>query len=173
MKNRQKRGKMMFDFNADEVFRMAMDIEENGRVFYEKAAQLIEDAQVKKIFGELARAEAEHYQFFASLRKKLPEAARKETIYDPQEDLHQYLTMMAGQHVFQKKKSVEQYLAQVRSAVDAINLALGFEKDSIVFYLTMKGRTEAGSGRNQIDALVNEELIHHRRLSLELLRLMS
>lgn len=163
----------MFDFNADEVFRMAMDIEENGRVFYEKAVLRIDDDEVKAIFGELATAEAEHYRFFASLRQRLPEAARKQNLYDTQEDLHQYLTMMAGQHVFQTKKSVEEYLTQVHSAVDALNLALGFEKDSIVFYLTMKARTEAGSGRDQIDALVNEELVHHRRLSLELLRLMS
>jgi len=163
----------MFDFNADEVFQMAMEIEDNGREFYEKAAQRIDDPQVKAIFGELAKAEAEHYRYFVSLREKLPESARKETIYDPQDEMHQYLTLMAGQHVFQKTKTVADYLVEVHSAVDALNLALGFEKDSIVFYLTMKNRTEAGRGRDQIDALVNEELAHHRRLSLELLRLLS
>ena len=42
---------MSFLFNADELFEIAIDIEENGKKFYDQAAAKSDDARVKDLFG--------------------------------------------------------------------------------------------------------------------------
>lgn len=79
--------------------------------------------------------------------------------------------MMAGMHVFRTDEDVDRRLAGIASAEDALKLAIQFEKDSIVFFLTMKDKTEEAQGRNMIDQLVKEELTHHKQLSLQLVNL--
>ena len=46
---------MIFCFNAAEVFQVAIEIKENGRAFYEKAQNIIQDPEVQELFVDLAR----------------------------------------------------------------------------------------------------------------------
>ena len=62
---------MSYDFNADEIFEMAEQIERNGEEFYRKMAESISDAQVSQLFLDLAAMEAEHEKVFASMRADL------------------------------------------------------------------------------------------------------
>ena len=41
---------MAFDFNADEIYEMAQQIERNGAAFYRKAAEAVDEAPAKKSF---------------------------------------------------------------------------------------------------------------------------
>ncbi|MBW2086288.1 MAG: ferritin family protein [Deltaproteobacteria bacterium] len=162
---------MLYGFNAAEVFDIAIAIEENGKIFYDKAQDKVEDPEVKELFKSLALEEVQHHEFFMALKTKLPPAAADQTIWDPENESNQYLNMMAGMHVFRTDEDVDRRLASIASAEDALKLAIQFEKDSIVFFLTMKDKTEEAQGRNMIDQLVKEELTHHKRLSLQLVNL--
>jgi len=51
---------MGYGFNAGEVFEVAIQIEENGRKFYEESQKLIESVRVKALFADLAQQEIEH-----------------------------------------------------------------------------------------------------------------
>ncbi|MBF0510419.1 MAG: rubrerythrin, partial [Deltaproteobacteria bacterium] len=51
---------MIYGFNAYEVFQMAIEIEENGKAFYDRAGQKITDPQVKELFAALAQEEVSH-----------------------------------------------------------------------------------------------------------------
>ena len=42
------------EFNLDEIFTIAVDIEKNGEQFYRKAAELTKDKDSKKLLTELA-----------------------------------------------------------------------------------------------------------------------
>src|SRR5208337_4845724 len=55
---------MGYGFNAGEVFKVAIQIEENGRKFYEESQKIIEGAQIKALFAELAQQEIEHKKKF-------------------------------------------------------------------------------------------------------------
>lgn len=162
---------MLYGFNAAEVFQLAIDVEENGRLFYEKAQEKIDDEEVRQVFKALALAEIEHKELFIALKSKLPPNASGETIFDPDDEINQYLDMMAGRAVFRKTEDVDERLKDVRSAADALQIALKAEADSIIYYLTMKERTEEKQGRSMIDQIIREELEHHKRISLELARL--
>ena len=62
---------MGIDFNADEVFEIAEQIERNGVKFYRSAAEKIQDADKKKLLTDLAEMEVEHEQTFKALRSEL------------------------------------------------------------------------------------------------------
>ncbi len=62
-------------------------------------------------------------------------------------------------------------LAQVKTTADALKLAIQFEKDSVLFFLSMQDATCDDKGRDLIQLLVKEEQEHLKRLSLELRKL--
>jgi rubrerythrin len=162
---------MIFGFNASEVFEIAIAIEENGKRFYEEAQGLVDDVAVKKLFEELALQEVEHKKKFESLKAQLPGEATTPTTWDPDNKLSDYIRMMADQHVFLTDEGLDGRLAQIKSSRDALKLAVEFEKDSVIFFLSMQEVAEGKKGRELIGILVKEEQEHLRRLSLELRRL--
>ena len=161
---------MIFNFNAAEVFKIAVEIEENGKNFYEQSLACIDDAEVKKLFEELAREEVEHKRKFQSILAELPKEATAPTVFDPENKEAEYIKMMADQHVFAKSGSVDSKVCELNDMRDALRLAIDFEKDSVIFFLSMQEATDSKKGKELISLLVKEEQEHLRRLSVELHR---
>ncbi|MGZ3615103.1 MAG: ferritin-like domain-containing protein [Thermodesulfobacteriota bacterium] len=151
---------MSFNFNADEIFQMGVQIEENGKKFYETVAKSTPDPSAQKIFLDLARWESEHVELFKKLRKRLPAAATKEDLFDPNQELHLYLKATADSHVFIRNQDIPNLAAQCKTPVQALDLAVAFEKDSVVFYTTMKKLVPEHLGKGEIDTLIDEEISH-------------
>ncbi len=162
---------MIYGFNANEIFQIAIDIEENGKRFYEKAIDLVDNPDVKALLASLAQEEVEHLKRFAELKAQLPKAAAEDTIWDPEHEMNQYLQMMADMNVFRSNLDLVEVLSSVKNLEDVLRLGIQFEKDSIVFYITIQDATEEKKGREFIGQLVNEEKKHLMRLSLELRKL--
>ena len=156
---------MMYGFNAGEVFKIALDIEENGRLFYEKAKGKTADPAVKQIFADLALAEVEHKKRFQALLDQLPESTTGQTVWDPDNEIDQYLKMMANMHVFSSCEKVDACLINAGDAAEALKLAMQFEKDSIVLFAELQSLAETDESRKQIGQLVKEEQGHLRKLA--------
>lgn len=161
---------MVFNFNAAEVFDIAIKIEENGKRFYDQGREIVKDPAVQKLFAELSLEEIKHKEKFTTLKNQLPGIASTGKVFDPDHELDLYLKMMADQHVFISTDGVDAQLAQIKDAGDALRMAVDFEKDSVIFFLTMQDATEGAKGKEFIGSLVKEEQEHLRRLSLELKR---
>jgi len=162
---------MIFNFNAAEVFKIAIEIEENGKKFYEDAQKVIDDSGVRKLFEELARAEVEHKKKFESLCAQLSPDVATPVVWDPDNNLDQYIKMMADQHVFLSGTETDELLAGVKNTRDAVKLAIEFEKDSVIFFLSMQEATEGKKGQELVEVLIKEEREHLKRLALELKRM--
>jgi len=162
---------VIYGFNANEIFQIAIEIEGNGKRFYEKAIDLVDDADVKELLAFLAQEEAEHLKRFTELKAQLPKEATEDTIWDPEHEMNRYLQMMADMHVFRSDFDVEEKLSQVKKSEDLLQIGIQFEKDSIIFFLTMQDATEGEKGREFIGQLVNEEKKHLSKLSMELRKL--
>ena len=162
---------MIYGFNADEIFQIGIDIEKNGKRFYERAMDLVDDPDVKALLASLAQDEVAHLKTFTDLKAQLPKAATEDTVWDPEHEMNRYLQMMADMHVFRSDLDVEERLSRAENVEDALNLAIQFEKDSIIFFLTMQDATEEKKGSEFVGQLVCDEKDHLRRLSLELRRL--
>ncbi len=161
---------MIFDFNAVEVFDIAIQIEENGKKFYDWALKIVKDPTVQKLFEELGQEEIKHREKFISLKSQLPASAASGGVFDPDHELSLYIRMMADQHVFVSGGDIQAQLARIRNAEDALKMAIEFEKDTVIFFLSMQDATAGTKGKEFIGSLIREEQEHLRRLSVELKR---
>jgi rubrerythrin len=156
------------DFNADDIFQMAEQIERNGRDFYSLAANRAAESRTAQFLLGLAAMEAEHEKIFAGLRAGLSEQERKATVPDPDDQAGAYLRAWADGHVFEVRKSPAEKLTGREKVGDILRIAIGLEKDSIVFYLGMKDAIPERLGRSRIDQIIKEEMNHLSSLSREL-----
>ena len=158
---------MIFPFNAGEVFKIALHIEDNGYKFYNLAAAKPFPEEIVKLFTDLGKEELSHKDKFMYFLKDVPEASKAATVWDPDNELEQYLKMMADQHVFQKDPTaIEEMLQGINTPIEAIKMAMCFERDTIVFFLELQNAAEQyDESREQIKKLVNEERSHLSRLT--------
>jgi rubrerythrin len=151
---------MSIFLNADEVFQIGLRIEANGKEFYTAIAQNSSDPKIQKLFSDLAKWESEHVHVFNRLREALPDSAKRESLFDPGQELLLYLQATADSHVFLKNRNIQELASQCKTPMEALELAMAFEKDSVVFYTTMKKVTPEEFGKKEIDRLIDEEIAH-------------
>ena len=156
---------MSIRYNADEVFEMAEQIERNGGKFYRRAVELASDASTGGMLLELAGMEDDHLKTFAGMRKELSAEERKSVVFDPDDELSLYLRAMADQHVFDVKGDPSARLSAGQAVDDVLKIAIGLEKDSIVFYLGLKELVPERFGKERLDGIIQEEFGHISTLS--------
>lgn len=144
-------------YNAHEIYEIGIEIEKNGRRFYQSAAEKAEEEELRKFFIGLADWELHHVELFEQLKA---DVSQPENRFDPDEDAHKYMKATAESHVFLMGANVDKMIEECHNAEDALALALRFEKDSVVLYSSMKGLVREDLGRESIDKLINEEIIH-------------
>lgn len=155
---------MAYDFNADEVFEMAEQIERNGAKFYRTAADAADDASNKAFLIGLADMEDQHEKTFAEFRKELSAKEKESDVFDPQGEAVLYLKALADTRVFFEKQ------IDTSSMKEILKAAIEAEKDSIVFYLGIKEAVPDNLGKGRIDLIIKEEMGHIRMLSKELIK---
>ena len=143
---------MAFDFNANEIFQMAIQIEQIGVKFYRNAAANVQKQEEKDLLLKLADMEVDHENTFASMKKSLAEDEKAKTIFDPNNETVLYLKSLADTRVFFQKT------IDTTSLKEILKEAIVAEKDSIVFYLGMKELVPEGKGKNRLDAIIKEEI---------------
>ena len=158
---------MTYDFNANEILKMAEQIERNGYQFYTAAAENAGDSQAKEFLLKLADMERQHEVYFASIRNQLSVQEKEMTVFDPQGEVESYLRALAGTRVFFEKK------IDITSMEEILKAAIVTEKDSIVFYLGMKNAVPERLGSDKVDEIIEEEMRHITMLSERLLALKS
>ncbi len=150
---------MMYDFNADDIFEMAQQMERNGATFYKTAAAAIDDEQSKEFLLELAEMEVGHEKTFAEMRSALSDSEKASTVFDPEGESVHYLRALADTRVFFEKE------IDTSSIEVILKDAITAEKDSIVFYLGMREAVPENLGRSRLDDIIKEEMGHIRMLS--------
>ncbi len=153
---------MSYDFNADDIFEMAEQMERNGGNFYRTAADSTEDSANKKFLLELAAMEDQHEKIFQAMRAELSAQEKASTVFDPAGEAALYLRALADTRVFfEKEIDVTTMEKILKSAIEA-------EKDSIVFYLGMQEAVPENLGKGRLDHIIKEEMGHIKLLSKKL-----
>lgn len=147
-------------FNADEVYQIGVEIERNGRDFYRIAAEQAENPEMSKFYNDLAHWEEKHIELFEKFRSDLPDKAGEEALFDQDNQKHLYLKAAADSHIFRKNLNISTLVKGCKSPKDFLNIALQFEKDSVVFYNTMITLVPERLGKDKVEWLINEELSH-------------
>lgn len=148
-------------FAGSEVVELGIQIEKNGRDFYSTLASTAKNAQAAEKFKFLAQEEERHIQVF----QKILEQTQK---YQPQGldsgDYFAYMNALANEHIFTKKDVGAEIAKKVKSDKEAIQMGIGFEQDSIVFYIGIK-KIVPDYDWKIIDELIAQEEKHLLMLS--------
>ncbi len=148
---------------ALELFDKAMETEREGIKVYEEAATKAEDVKAREIFQMLAKAERRHLSIIEITKKDVGK------IYSS----HAW----TGDFVGEVGKEIEaigrQYLPKstdeivAASALDAINMGIKVEQDSIAFYSDAKTKVADRGVANSFNILLLSERAHLLLLELE------
>ena len=154
---------MANEFNANDIFEIAIKIEQNGAIFYRDAAKKVEKEEHKRFLLELARMEDNHEITFANMQKGLKDEESFPTTFDPDDENALYLKALADTRIFFEKKQPD------NSFQGILSTAIQAEKDSIAFYLGMKEMVSAKLGQSKINDIIKEEMSHIRILAGKLM----
>ena len=153
---------MIYEFNANDIFSMAEQMERNGVNFYKNASKKVQEPERKKILDDLAHMEEMHEKTFAAMKAELNEQEKEQTVFDPDGEAALYLRALADTRVFFEKE------IDISSLEGIFKAAIEAEKDSIIFYLGMKDAVPENYGKSKLENIIKEEMIHVKILSNEL-----
>ncbi|MDD5070729.1 MAG: ferritin family protein [Candidatus Omnitrophica bacterium] len=143
-------------FSARDIVEFAVEIEKNGKVFYQTVAADSKDDKAKKTFQGLSDAEDEHAKVFANILRRLEPFEPKEAFND---EYFAYMKSIADEHVFTKAAKGKEIAKSTKTPQQAISIAIVFEKDSIKFYDEMK-KAVIAKEHPIIDELIENEYQH-------------
>jgi rubrerythrin len=150
---------MTNEFTANDIFDIAIQIEQNGARFYRRAANLVDQENHKQFLTSLADMEDDHEKTFSAMKAQLSDAASAATVFDPENESTQYLKALADTRVFFEKNQPESSMKGILTS------AIAAEKDSIAFYLGMKELVPEKLGRSKVGDIIKEEMRHIQLLA--------
>ena len=148
------------DYTPEDVVRIAVEIERRGQVFYAGLVNRFEDQVIRDIFQTMLEDEENHEHLFNEFLENYSEDGIKDSY---KETGKEFIENLASSHIFQRDNSVEEKLNKISSPAEAIDLAIDFEKDSVVFFSGMKEFVFEDK-LGVIDKLAKEEMLHVVRL---------
>ncbi|MBU1871236.1 MAG: ferritin family protein [Candidatus Omnitrophica bacterium] len=148
-------------FAGSELVELGVQIENNGRDFYNTVAKQAKSEKAKEIFQYLAGEEEKHIVVFGKILDSLEK-------YEPAEsyqgEYFTYMNTLASEQIFTQKDKGTQVAQKTKSDQEAIDLGIGFEKDSIIFYEGMR-KVIPEYDHKIVDELIQQEHKHLKQLS--------
>jgi len=152
---------MSISFSGSELIDIAMGIERRGIVLYDIMAKSTKDAASRDIFHYLADMEREHVQIFQGMLK---EADKYQIPESYTEEYAEYLQALVDSAVFTDDFVTSEMATKAGTDIEALELAISAEKDSILFYYGMKDIMPK-KAQQTVDNIIAEEKSHLRQLS--------
>ena len=148
-------------FAGSEIVEIGIQIEKNGRDFYNSIAKKSKSQKAEGVFKYLAGEEEKHIAVF----QKILDSVQK---YEPPEaypgEYFAYMNALASKQVFTQKDKGNQVARNVTSDKEALDLGIDFEKESIIFYEGMK-RVVPEFDQKILDELIVQEQNHLKQLT--------
>jgi rubrerythrin len=147
-------------YNAGEILQFAVQIENNGELFYKQLSENIKDEKIKALFARLSEEEVVHKKTFQAL-------LNEKTRYEPKENFPEeyfaYLKSFSDSLIFSSKK-VREETDNMNDIVKAVEFAMRRETDSILYYYEIR-ELVIENDRSSINRIISEERKHYTQLS--------
>ncbi len=143
-----------------EIVDIARQIEACGEAFYDAALSHLKDPKAKEVFAWLRDEERKHAATFEQLLQgvKLADGQWRQA-----EEYLGYLHALVDNRVFPDAKAAAEAVSRLGDDAAAIRYAIGFEKDSILFFHELANMVSA-EDRPLLERLIAEERKHVRTL---------
>jgi rubrerythrin len=150
---------MVITYTADEIFEIAEETERNAAEFYRQAAEGCSNEDTKKLLLDMSATENEHLKTFQNMREMLA-ANEGLSIFDPLGRSAMYLQAMADARSWEGRISPMQDLSGNETAKEIIEIAMGAEKEMVVFYVGLMDLVYFKAGKEKVEEIIIEELGH-------------
>jgi rubrerythrin len=147
-------------FSGCEIVEIGIQIEKNGKDFYNKLSEIVDDEQAKSVFTCLAHEEDKHIDVLKNIFSEACDYAPEGAYPD---EYFAYMNALSNQYVFTKENKGTEIAEKVADYKEGIDIAIGFEKDSILFYEEVKNFVPE-KDKEIVEKLINEEKKHLRKL---------
>ncbi len=147
--------------SGKEIISMAMEIEKSGRAYYQTFAQSTENTSLKELFEYLAAQELEHLRVFEKFGEELDGST---VIPEAWEEVSEYIKATTDSRLFVGEDKAINIAKTAQDAAEAIQIAIGFEKDTLLFFYEVLNVTPQKS-RDAVQKIIDEEKKHVRLLS--------
>jgi rubrerythrin len=147
--------------SSSDVLSLATEIERSGGAFYRAVAGGSSDASLRELFTFLASEEARHEALFRSLGSSIGEL---DVTGEEWEEISRYITATAESRFFVGEERAIQAAREASTTRAALDAAIGFEKDTLLFFHELLAVAPARS-RDAVRAVVEEERRHVLMLS--------
>jgi rubrerythrin len=142
--------------NVSEIVEFAVHIEQNGFKFYIESIKKFQDPKLIKLFQFLADEEFKHEETFKQLLKKTG-------TYIPNEsypgEYEAYMKDFLKTHALANDATLKSKLDSINTIENAIEVALSFEKDSIILFTMLKKYIDE-KNKSIVEGIIQEEVTH-------------
>ncbi len=149
-------------FLIQEIVEIAIEIEKNGVDFYRTLAGTADTSRLRELFKYLEEEEKRHIARFEEILESAGGYQISEAYYATQ--YMGYMKALADERVFRSDISATEMADRAKTPKEAIDMAIGFEKDSIIFLHEMQNAVMKPDAE-PIQKLLDEERDHLKRLS--------
>lgn len=148
-------------FHIGEIVDMGIEKEKRRRDFYNLVSQHFGEGEVRSLFVRLRDWEDRHVQKFFAIRKTL---ADDETTESYPGELDVYMRSLVDERLY-AQVAPDAFAKNIKTPLDAIDYALGFEKDALLFFLELESYVTLAH-KEVIQQLAGEEKQHIVYLSV-------
>lgn len=142
-------------YSIDEVVEMAIQTERLGYQFYTSMAEKFKkDGRLSRLFNDLAEREKTHERIFQDIKDSITSNRPEPTQW---EDVADYLRAFVQSEFFLGKGKSLPSMDYIKSEKDAVNFAIGFEKEVLLYFI---GFRSVVSEKEVLDQIINEEKSH-------------
>jgi len=150
---------MSYLLAVKEILGFAVYIEERGYEFYVEAMKKFAEPRATELFQYLADEEFKHEEFFKKLVEK--SGGIKGESLDP--EYQAYMKEFIKAHQLGDKEAINEKLTRISTLDEILDLAMSFEKDSIVFFSELKEMLAKGDTA-AVERVIHEEMGHLRKI---------
>ncbi|MBW1777059.1 MAG: ferritin family protein [Deltaproteobacteria bacterium] len=152
-------------FSIHDIIALAIRLEENGERVYRNAAENADDPAVKEFLEFLADEEKAHAQWFHDLKNTLESSEDRHILKEMSRSLAEDFF---GTQTFSLKDAD---FSKISSLDALIDIAVGFEKDSVLFYEMLAPFLSGNNAAKTLKRIIEEENAHVEKLKDVLPRL--
>jgi len=148
-------------FSGSEIVKIALGLERNGEVFYKTMAEKTPEKNAKAIYDYLAGEERKHLNIFKGMQDSVGS-------FEPSEaypgEYMLYLKSLVDNAVFKDSADAQYRAASSANEIEAFDIGIQAEKDSILFYSEMQKFVSANDNKI-VNDIINEERTHLKQLA--------
>ncbi len=143
----------MENFSVREVVEQAIRTEKLGYEFYsEMAERFREERNLSDLFKTLAEKEVLHQKRFGELLEIIGDETPENW-----DEVSEYMRAFVESEFFLGSEKAVARMKGVKTAAEAVEYALGFEKETLHYYIALK---KVVKEKEIVDEIINEEQSH-------------